>query len=74
MNKSTLIAEVWWMSNEESIDVRLGHGDHHVHIQRGPRLTTNRAGNRAADNVLQSTGFKGVCHLQGDLNQTERHS
>jgi hypothetical protein len=27
--------------SEESIDVGLGHGDHYVHVQRRPGLTTN---------------------------------
>jgi hypothetical protein len=59
---------------QESSDVRLGQVDHHVHVQCRPRLTANRAGNRAADQVTQSAGFKGVCHLKGDLNRTERHT
>jgi hypothetical protein len=60
--------------SEESIDVGLGHGDHHVHVQRRPGLTGNRAGNRPADKVQHAAGLKCVRHLKRDLNKAGRHT
>lgn len=73
-NRGVICVELRAQFGQESIDVLLGNGDHNVHVDRGPWLAADRAGERAADQVEHSAGFKGVCHLKGDLNRTERHA
>jgi hypothetical protein len=64
-NRCVICIKLRAQCSHESIDVRLGHGDYHIHGQCRPRLTTNGAGNRPADKVQESAGLKERPPLEG---------
>ena len=54
---------------DQRLDVLLGQLDNQVHIQGRPGLTTDRARQRAANEVTHATGLQGLGDDQSDANR-----
>ena len=83
MNRSTLVEVAQGISvdvepiakrGDERLDVFFRQLHHKVHVQSRARLTTDRAGQRAANEITHAARFQSLRNDQGDANRIGNQS